>query len=1142
MGLINSAMTRLSSAWLFSLATLAVFTGCSGSGSSTGDIRTGGDFIVLSTEPSDNAQLFLNDPISIDFSNPVDLSSVNLTTFSFQVFDQIGNPVAEPVAGSFQLAASPGDTEIGRRLQFVPVLPTNDLYTNGGFRPGRTYQVQLVGGNVNNGTVLRDTGGKSLAVPRSFRFSTADGTTPGQLFSNTLAGGPRRAGFEITPTPDTTGVVLNKLGGPAVEVRLLFDQPLNPASSNVPVAVETDPLLRNSNSRGRAYLEYDDPIFGDNWWIPADAELEFNGVSGSTLVLRPLGVLPNNANIRVIVERTLEDISGESNVANVAYERVFGTFKTKRSYEQQFDGMVDNFLASANIDASAAFSEPAAEVGPGFLRAGFNFEGTVTGAEFEPTAPETVLNTNFTLVTPKNGSPYNVSGGVFNFNEVFIPPGRVVKGQGTNPMVWLVSGTFDVAGTLSVRGGDGQAVNTSGNANVSKAGGAGVCGGGDGGDGSPSMIARDLAGGTGNGPQQVAGLGGRGGTLSCTAGCGRGAGGGGGSLATQGDPNFKQKIGPAGTVQQGQSTNPFAIFQQQTGTGGNGCVGNAGTITRNLEGAVAGPTVFVDARTDNNYWGVGVRYDTNLRITGELAVPIGGGGGGGGGDLSYNSDCGVDDPNFENDSSGGGGGGGGGVLIVKALGPIIIRESGTITADGGSGGGGEPSSSSTQGGGGGAGSGGMVILMSADSIEINARGNTYANNDYDFSISADGGVCVTGSTPPIVQGKYPASGTTITNAFATTYDSAPLGGFGGMGIVQLMAPPGDPATTSDGTNTILDDNIRVLSSGALATGALKQQILAWRGFPNGLGQGVDDSGTPINIVDNEGDIRPSPTLLPTAFASKSRLRSKWIDTGATARRDVGNGPDELPRGIITPGSIMTGPQYEWAGVESDPASIAVGFADFAIQQGRAQVVYPETIAATAIQTMNANSTFLGQPAYRVQLASSSLGATNDRYSQYEAELLASDGSVVGSHRILSHTANEMVLSPENGALDTSAVQARVVAKFFEIFTNGQSGLGGTYVGSSGSRIPVANVRFGFAFHQNPQDGNAARYPATPGTFAYDLSDPAVQEAVRALGANFVQWDILFDTAFKSVSADGPPALNPETPRPELRFLRLPFRF
>ncbi|MGK0154393.1 MAG: hypothetical protein ACI9SE_001345 [Neolewinella sp.] len=1144
-GLINIAMTRLSSARLFSLAALAVFASCSGGGSSTGNLLVGGDFVVLSTEPSDNAQLFLNDPISIDFSNPVDLDSVDLTTFSFQVFDQIGNTVAEPVAGFFQLATSPGDADVGRRLQFVPVLPTNDLYTNGGFRPGRTYQVQLVGGNRNNGTVLRDTGGKPLALPRSFQFSTADGTTPGALFSNTLAGGPRRVGFEITPTPDTTGVVLNKLGGPPVEIRLLFDQPLNPSSANVPVAIETDPLIRNSNSRGRAYLEYDDPIFGLSRWLPADAELEFNGVSGSTLVLRPLGVLPNNAEIRVIMERTMEDISGESNVANVAFQRVFGSFKTKRSYEQQFDGIVDNFLSSSAIDTSAAFSEPSAEVGPGYLKAGFNFEGTVTGAQFEPTAPMTVLSTDFTLVTPKVGASYNVSGGVFNFNEVTIPAGKVVRGIGTNPMVWLVSGTFDVAGELSVRGGDGQAVGTSGNANVAKAGGIGVCGGGDGGAGSPSTIARDIAGGTGNGPQQVAGLGGRGGTMSCTAGCGRGSGGGGGSLATQGDPNFKQKVAAAGSEPQGATFNAFAIFQQQTGTGGQGCTGDAGFVTRNLAGAVAGPTIFVDARTDNDYWGVGVRYDTNLRISGELALPTGGGGGGGGGDLSYNSNCGVDDPNFENDSSGGGGGGGGGVLIVKALGPIIIRESGTITADGGSGGGGEASGSSTRGGGGGGGAGGMVVLMSADSIEINARGNTYANNDYDFSISADGGVCVTGTTTStLVAAKYPNSGMSVSTNWRDDYDSVPLGGFGGMGIVQLMAPPGDPATTNDGTNTVLDDNIRVLSSGVLASSALKQQILAWRGFPGAFGSGVDDAGAPILIGDNEGDIRPSPVLLPTAFSSKSRLRSKWIDTGATARRDVGNTPDELPRGIVTPSGsgVEPGPAYEWAGVEADVSSIALGYANFVVASGSASVVYPEAVPAAGIQSMNANSTFLGRPAYRVQLALSPLGATNDRYNQYEAELLSADGSVVGSHRIMSHTANELVLSTERGALDATAVEARVIAKFFELVTNGQEGLGSSYIGNSGGRIPVANVRFGFAFHTNPQDGNAARYPAAPGTFAYDMTDPAVQEAVRALGASFVQWDILFDTAFKTVSQDGPPSLNPETPRPELRFLRLPFRF
>ncbi|MFK7742941.1 MAG: Ig-like domain-containing protein [Planctomycetota bacterium] len=1147
-------MMRVFSTRFFSLAavsTAALFTLSScGGGGSTGDAIAGGDFVVLSTEPSDNGRLFLNDPIRIDFSNPIDLDSVDLSTFSFQVFDQIGDPVFEPVAGFFELGTSPGDTEPGRRLRFVPVLPTNDLYTNGGFRPGRTYEVQLVGGNRNNGTVIRDTSGRALALPRSFRFQTADGTSPGALFRDTASGGPTRTAFEISPTPDTTGVVLNKLGTTPLELRLRFNQPLNPSSVNVPVAVVTDPELRNSNVRGRVYLEYDDPEFGDQEWIPADAELEENSVDGAVLVLRPLGVLPNNATVRVIVQTSLEDIAGESNVANVAYEPVFATFRTQRAYEPQFAGLVEQFNSSSRIDLDAAFAEPVAEVGAGFVRGSFAFEGTVTGAEFEPSAPETILNTDFTLVTPKNGSPFNVSGGVFNFRSVNIPQGRVVRGVGTNPMVWLVGEDFTVSGTLSVEGGDGERVASSSNADVPKAGGAGVCGGGDGGDGSPGALARDTGGGDGNGPGQVAGGGGGGGTLACEAGCNRGSGGGGGSLATQGDPFFKVEVAPAGTVPIGGGTppplNPFPIFQQQTGAGGNGCVGDAGTATRSVDGGQSGATVFSDPRNDNNFWGSAVRYFANssgeytdaLRITGELSAPIGGGGGGGGGDLSYNDDCGVEEPNFQNDSSGGGGGGGGGVLIVKALGQIVINESGRITADGGSGGGGEPSASSQQGGGGGGGAGGMVILMSAQRIVINTQGGNYADNNYDFSISADGGVCVSGQQPPVVTGKYPTSGTVIDEVYRDNYDSAPLGGFGGMGIVQLMAPPGDPATTTDNTNTILDDNIEIIRSGLPLTGALKQAALAWRGFPNVFGQGVDDQGNLTAIGDDEGEIRPAPVLLPSPFASRSRIRSRWIDTGATARRVLLNAADELPRGVVVTNANEAGPRYEFDGLQS-AAGVAQGYASFDVVQGVAQLAFPEIVAATPILTSNAQSSFLGEVAYRVQLQQSVLGTTNDRFVQYEAELLAADGTLLGSYRILSHTANELVLSPESGALATEATSARVMAKFYEVFTDGSPGLGGTYSGAVG-RVPTANVRIGFAFHTDPQQ-STGRYPED-GSFLFDLNDPAVQEEVRSRNMPFVQWDILFDSAFRSTGLDEPPALNPESPRPELRFLRLPFRF
>src|SRR5204863_512081 len=127
-----------------------------------------------------------------------------------------------------------------------------------------------------------------------------------------------------------------------VEVRLRFNQPLNPASTNVPVLLDTDPLVRNTNNRGRIYLQYNDPLLGEGFWIPADVELEDNSVDGSTVVLRPIGVLPNNVDptngsVQVVVESTLEDISGESNVSlGLSYNRIVDRFSTRRAFEQQF--------------------------------------------------------------------------------------------------------------------------------------------------------------------------------------------------------------------------------------------------------------------------------------------------------------------------------------------------------------------------------------------------------------------------------------------------------------------------------------------------------------------------------------------------------------------------------------------------------------------------------------------------------------------------------------------------------------------------------------------------------------------------------------------------------------------------------------
>src|SRR5262245_36239674 len=569
--------------FLFALIALAA---CSGGSSDTGSVF-GGTFDVLATEPLNGGRLFLNDPIRFDFSTPVDLGSADLNTVSFSVLDLNGKPVAEQPTGHFELDKRPGDDTVGRRLVFVPKLPSNDDFTNGGFRPARTYLVRLVGGDRHNTTVLLDQSGNGISNAQTFRFVTADGTTPTQLFRNTLAGGPRRTGFSVTPPAESTGVALNKFCSPTIEVRLDFNQALNPSSTNVPVALDTNPVLRAGVDKGRIFLQYQEGL--NKVWIPANVDIEVNDLALATVLMRPVGVLPNNATVEVIVESTMEDISGESNVGNAAYNSTFATFQTQPLYEAQFDSLVENFENADNIDFDAAFLEPQAEVGNGFVRAGFEFEGTTTQLNYAPTTPDVTLNTDFTQIEPANGLPFNVSGGVFNFKDVTISENVIVKGQGTRPMVWLASGNFIVNGKLSVRGGDGVRVNTLNSANFPSAGGVGVCGGGDGGKGSPISTARSFAGQSGFGPNQKPGAGGGGGQLSCNTACNRGSGGGGGSLATQGDPWY-------GTIPARQRMSGGTGFQQVDGIGGAGCLGIANAASRTLAGGAPGPRVFTDAR------------------------------------------------------------------------------------------------------------------------------------------------------------------------------------------------------------------------------------------------------------------------------------------------------------------------------------------------------------------------------------------------------------------------------------------------------------------------------------------------------------------------------------------------------------------
>ncbi|MFO1076775.1 MAG: hypothetical protein U1E73_03510 [Planctomycetota bacterium] len=209
---------------------------------------------------------------------------------------------------------------------------------------------------------------------------------------------------------------------------------------------DVDPVVREIARRGNLWLEYDDPERGAGTWLPASVELEQNDSDGAVVVLRPQGVLPNNAEVRVIVEPTLADIAGESNAGDPAFDRVFGTFRTDSAYEQQWNGIVDSFVDDRGIDRGAVFAEPMAEIGPGYVKAAFDFEGAETTVDYAPTSLETVLDTSFTQIVPVTGLPQNVSGGVFRFRNVTIPQGAIVRGVGPNPMVFVCTGDVRVRG------------------------------------------------------------------------------------------------------------------------------------------------------------------------------------------------------------------------------------------------------------------------------------------------------------------------------------------------------------------------------------------------------------------------------------------------------------------------------------------------------------------------------------------------------------------------------------------------------------------------------------------------------------------------------------------------------------------------
>jgi hypothetical protein len=868
--------SALSLVAVFLLGSLLV--SCSGSGGGGGAAAPAGGFALTRISVDENAIWEINRRIELTFSKPVEFLSVSSNTI--QVVSETGAPATGQF--SFRRVDTDGDgrpdTTDETTIVFQPNCPTRPDLSDAGLLPGGTrYELTVIGLSGQAQSSVRSQTNEPLEVTQRRSFRTPASADPAALFLDTDAGAPEPLVRTKGATHVTDGITYVELGEDAgdPEARIFFEfdpatqtyghapgtrapgeLPLNlysDARTATAVMVEFDqavnPAATNVSSR-RIRLEIEDA--GGNW-LPIDTRVELVAnctLSGATVRLEPIGVLPTGSRFRVVVLPGFQDLVGETRLlardefAIAPTEVLSYTSLDPARPGDGADEFHEEFLFGGSSiesfqDADALFDSPAATWEDGRLTASFDFTGDGgPGGDFDwivRTGEIFLFDTTATsIVGGPNGVPttiQNTIGGVVDVRNLHVEAGGTLRVQGGSTMLINATGEVRVDGTLDLSGFNAKNVATLGTGHQPEVGGAGAAGGGKGGLGSPVTVNSTPRGGRGDGPFGESGTGGQGGESAFAAGTGskenrRPGGGGGGGFA------------------QDFNTNVGGLF---AGRGADGHANGRGAITGKspARGGVPGKGPFLDDDDGNDFLGVKPvtrpdgqgGFDLIGLVRGELTGVWAGYGGGGGGDALPSTGFPTRNWSPASDEKGGGGGGAGGGLRVRALDQIVFGAAGRILANGGNGGLGENTLFLDHiGGTGGSGSGGHVVLESAVRIDF-ANGNpgSSAGNRVHVSVAGAAGVIgagTDGNGNPIPQG-------------------VSHGGSGGPGLAQLhvpraLLPPSDDPATSD-------------------------IVLPTRSL---------NSTNPLNQVvrpaarDNAGGTQ----LIPT-FGARSKARSRWISIG-----------------------------------------------------------------------------------------------------------------------------------------------------------------------------------------------------------------------------------------------------------------------
>ncbi len=1153
----------------------AAFVSCSGGGSS-------GDFQVTFINMQNGQPWQINKPIKVTFSKPVDPLSVNLNTFNVR---QVGGG---PAAGEFYFEND------RKTIVFQPLCPTRDDLSDAGLRAGTnpanndlpySYELSIVGADENSALPLKSSSGEGLALSQSRNFQTPTSLNPLNLYldaqigpptplilgetlpqrvQNILAndpsitqeqtycylevGGPtgtrhffeRQGNGSIALVPPIT-LPLNKLSDAAsrVELVLNFDQPVNPAATNI--------------SSNRLRWEFADNSGASTAWLPIATEvvLERNcSQIGARVRIRPLAALPPSTDLRAVVTPEFIDLIGENNPNERSDFAIASTEAFPVQPALLADHVLERFDTTTNEDTTTSFSEPRAEWGAnGELRARFSFTGTggPNGAFdwYIAAGQDVIFNTTNTTITggvlsiaydpnfPNNPSSLptasflptgslTVVGGIVDVRNFYIEEGGTLKIEGPNPFVLLASGDVWIRGQVIASGNSNLGVNTLNTTNIPEPGAPGHAGGGRGGTGSPLTTASTPRGGNGFGAFNVADAGGQGGETGWSANATierrRGAGGGGGRLGP--DVNWLgpgNPPAPGGAFEQrriGYDAEPgFDRGSLPTDVADNGAItGDPGPF-----GGAVGRAPFIDPDSSNDFFGVQFNDDTGAITIGELTRPWAGAGGGAGGDASFVPGGSFPGPWVASgDEKGSGGAGGGGSVHILALGSILFGQNGRMLVRGGVGGGGENTSFLNRvGGGSGGGSGGHVVLQCAGKVDFRAKPavdlndpsttqpNSAANNwainalggqggagkgDLGGGIQSPTGQRETAATNDGCPTNYPTSGS---NACRSLVQGA--GGDGGPGIIQLHTSNGEVGSLS--SNDVL-----------VANGVSLDRLCA---------------PPPLCPQGANGPVGQACHMIPT-FGRTSRALSGWIalgdggfDSATGAYRDVEfefGGVNTTTGAVLTTAGVV---DLEAALLSTPTINLGGNTVPYITVPsgndpgGRTLVISGAPLVGTDEEALLANPALF--ESYQIQLAD---GVNSRRYDVVSASY---DSNTQRLTLVVDGDGPSLLSFPGL----TTQTDVSVHRAFFRIFSSGNA-----------DALPApAAVQI--------------RLQATESDPLTGLPDPTAVTALTADVASlntvgngelrFVRFEVLFDIGpLTSGQADNP--------IPALKFFRLPFLY